>query len=90
MDYQRASQAYIWSVPLVSNYAWKQAYADMGAEDGQITYVESHESKLGGLTYNTSTPYAITWFNVEKEPVVIEIPTDELRGTMYTMWEFLR
>ncbi|MEZ8256451.1 DUF1214 domain-containing protein [Vibrio cyclitrophicus] len=87
MDYQRASQAYIWSVPLVSNYAWKQAYADMGAEDGQITYVESHESKLGGLTYNTSTPYAITWFNVEKEPVVIEIPTDELRGAVHTMWQ---
>ena len=59
----------------------------MGAEDGQITYVESHESKLGGLTYNTSTPYAITWFNVEKEPVVIEIPTNELRGAVHTMWQ---
>lgn len=57
----------------------------MGAEDGQITYVESHKSKLGGLTYNTSTPYAITWFNVEKEPVVIKIPTDELRGAVHTM-----
>lgn len=87
MDFQRASQAYIWSVPLVSNYAWKDAYEKMGAEDGQITYVESHKSKLGGLTYNTSTPYAITWFNVEKEPVIIEIPTDELRGAAHTMWQ---
>ncbi|PML02637.1 CDP-4-dehydro-6-deoxy-D-glucose 3-dehydratase [Vibrio breoganii] len=87
IDYQRASQAYIWAVPLVSNYAWKAAYAEMGAEDGQITYVESHKSKLGGLTYNTSTPYAITWFNVEKEPVVIEVPTDELRGAVHTMWQ---
>lgn len=87
IDYQRASQAYIWSVPLVSNYAWKAAYEEMGSEDGQITYVESHKSKLGGLTYNTSTPYAITWFNVEKEPVVIEIPTDELRGAVHTMWQ---
>lgn len=87
MDFQRASQAYIWSVPLVSNYAWKQAYEKMGAEDGQITYVESHQSKLGGLTYNTSTPYAITWFNVEDAPVVIEIPTNELRGAVHTMWQ---
>ncbi|GEA51494.1 CDP-4-dehydro-6-deoxy-D-glucose 3-dehydratase [Vibrio inusitatus NBRC 102082] len=87
IDYQRASQAYIWAVPLVSNYAWKAAYEKMGAEDGQITYVESHKSKLGGLTYNTSTPYAITWFNVEQEPVVIEVPTDELRGAVHTMWQ---
>lgn len=87
IDYQRASQAYIWSVPLVSNYAWKKAYEKMGAEDGQITYVATHQAKLGGLTYNTSTPYALTWFNVEQQPVVISIPTDELRGAVHTMWQ---
>ncbi|KIF52282.1 DUF1214 domain-containing protein [Vibrio owensii] len=87
MDFQRATQAYIWSIPLTSNYAWKAAYEKMGSEDGQITYVASHQSKLGGLTYNTSTPYAITWFNVEKEPVVVNIPTDELRGAVHTMWQ---
>ncbi|MEZ9417735.1 DUF1254 domain-containing protein, partial [Vibrio sp. 10N.286.49.E1] len=25
--------------------------------------------------------------NVEKEPVVIEIPTNELRGAVHTMWQ---
>ncbi len=47
MDYQRASQAYIWSVHLWFLLRMKQAYADMGAKDGQITYVESVNPKLG-------------------------------------------
>ncbi|WP_369821216.1 hypothetical protein, partial [Oleiphilus sp. HI0080] len=57
IDFQRACQAYIWSVPMTSFYAWKQSLYDMGGEDGQIHYFESYDSKLGGLTYNTSTPY---------------------------------
>ena len=73
IDFQRACQAYIWAVPMVSFYAWKQTFYDMGGEDGQIHYFESYESKLGGLTYNTSTPYVLSFFNVAEQPVLITI-----------------
>lgn len=87
IDFQRACQAYIWSVPMTSFYAWKQSFYDMGGEDGQIHYFESYDSKLGGLTYNTSTPYVVAFFNVEKEPVMITIPTNEVRGAIHNVWQ---
>jgi len=87
IDFQRASQAYIWSIPMTSFFAWKQSLYDMGGEDGQIHLFHSHQSKLGGLTYNTSTPYVMTFFNVAKQPTLITIPTDEVRGAVHNIWQ---
>jgi hypothetical protein len=87
IDFQRASQAYIWSVPMTSFYAWKQSFYDMGGEDGQIHYFENYDSKLGGLTYNTSTPYVLAFFNVAEQPTLINIPTNEVRGAVHNVWQ---
>jgi len=87
IDFQRACQAYVWSVPMTSFYAWKQSLYDMGGEDSQIHYFESYDSKLGGLTYNTSTPYVMAFFNVAKQPVMITIPTNEVRGAVHNVWQ---
>ncbi len=87
IDFQRACQAYIWSVPLTSFYAWKQSFYDMGGEDGQIHFFESYDSKLGGLTYNTTTPYVLAFFNVAEKPTMITIPTEEVRGAVHSMWQ---
>lgn len=87
IDFQRACQAYIWSIPLTSFYAWKKSFYDMGGEDGQIQFFESYDSKLGGLTYNTSTPYVLAFFNVATQPVMITIPTHEVRGAVHDMWQ---
>lgn len=59
----------------------------MGGEDGQIHFFEDYESKLGGLTYNTSTPYVLAFFNVAKQAVLITIPTDEIRGAVHNVWQ---
>ncbi len=87
IDFQRACQAYIWSVPMTNFYAWKQSIYDMGGEDGQIHYLEDYDSKLGGLTYNTSTPYVLAFFNVAEQPTLIGIPTNEVRGAVHNVWQ---
>ena len=87
IDFQRASQAYIWSVPMMSFYSWKQSFYGMGGEDGQIHYFESYDSKLGGLTYNTSTPYVLSFINVSKQAAIITIPTNEVRGAVHNVWQ---
>ena len=87
IDFQRASQAYIWAVPMASFYAWKESFYQMGGEDGQVHYFESYDSKLGGLTYNTSTPYVLSFINVQKQPVIIHIPTNEVRGAVHNAWQ---
>lgn len=87
IDFQRACQAYIWSVPMSSVYAWKQSFYDLGGEDGQVHYFKSYDSKLGGLTYNTSTPYVLAFFNVAEQPTMINIPTNEVRGAVHNAWQ---
>ena len=68
MDFQRACQAYIWAIPLVSFAQWQYSHnVQLGAKNGQIIYFESYEDKLGGLTYNVTTPYALPFIDLAKE-----------------------
>jgi hypothetical protein len=47
MDFQRACQAYIWSIPIVSMAQWQYAHTkQLGAENGQIVFVESYDRSL--------------------------------------------
>ena len=88
MDFQRACQAYIWSVPLVSFAQWQYAHTEqLGAENGQIVYVESYRDKLGGLTYNVTTPYAIPFIDLTDGPWVVEMPAGEVRGAAHDAWQ---
>ena len=87
IDFQRACQAYIWANPLMGFYEWMFEDDAKGAERGQIIYYGSYDSKLGGLTFNTSTPYAVTFFDLRKEPVMIEIPNVPVRGATHDMWQ---
>ena len=59
LDFQKAVQAYIWAVPLVSYHNWFEAHKKFGAKDGTIVQSKSAEAKQGILTGNGTTPYAI-------------------------------
>ena len=75
MDFQRAVQAYIWSIPLVSMAQWRYAHEQqLGAENGQIVFVESYKDKLGGLTYNATTPYVLPFIDLTDGPWILEMP----------------
>jgi hypothetical protein len=89
MDFQRACQAYIWALPLVSMAQWQYAHNEvLGAKNGQIILFESYEDKLGGLTYNVTTPYALSFIDLSKEgPYVVEMPKGEVRGAAHDMWQ---
>lgn len=81
LDFQRACQVYIWATPIVSFAQWQYAHNEMlGAENGQIVFMESYEDKLGGLTFNTTTPYAVPFIDLNEGPWVIEMPEAEVRG----------
>jgi hypothetical protein len=88
MDFQRACQAYLWSIPIVSMAQWKHAFQEqLGAKDGQIVYQESYEDKLGGLTYNATTPCALVFIDLSNGPWVIVIPKGEIRGAANDFWQ---
>lgn len=89
MDFQRACQAYLWAIPIVSFAQWQYSHnVQLGAKNGQIIYFESYEDKLGGLTYNATTPYAVPFIDLAKEgPFIVEIPEGEIRGAAHDAWQ---
>lgn len=89
MDFQRATQAYIWAIPIVSFAQWQHEHEKVfKAKSGDIVHYPDYVSKLGLLTANTTTPYALSFINLsETGPIVVEIPEAELRGAMHNMWQ---
>lgn len=88
LDFQRACQAYIWALPLVSMAQWQYSnVVELGAENGQIVFVESYDDKLGGLTFNVTTPYVLPFIDLAEGPWVAVMPEGEVRGAAHDMWQ---
>jgi len=90
MDFQRASQAYIWSTPLISFEWWQDKQnKEMDLENGQVLYLETYDEKVCCLTLNITTPYVQTFLDLDVDgPMVIEIPEGgEVRGATHDQWQ---
>ena len=89
LDFQRACQAYLWAIPIVSFAQWQYANeTTIGAKFGDIVFYPDYFSKLGLLTANATTPYALSFINLaETGPIVIDMPEAEVRGATHNMWQ---
>jgi hypothetical protein len=88
MDFQRAVQAYGWSIPIVSMAQWQYAQTQqLGAKNGQIVFIESYDDRAGGLTYNATTPYVLPFIDLADGPWVAVMPEGEVRGAAHDMWQ---
>jgi hypothetical protein len=89
MDFQRATQAYLWGIPIVAFARWQYAHEhELGAKSGDIVLYRGVEDKYGLLTANITTPYVLSFINLQETgPVVIEIPDAEVRGASHSMWQ---
>jgi len=89
IDFQRASQAYIWALPIIGFAEWQASAAkSLGAGDlDYVTYL-SVEDKLGILTPNASTPYIIAYPDLSKTgPLVVEVPAGPSAGGVLDFWQ---
>lgn len=88
MDFQRAVQAYLWAIPFASMAQWQHAHREqLGAENGQAVFLESYKDRLGGLTYNATTPYVLPFIDLAEGPWVVVMPEAEVRGAAHDMWQ---
>jgi len=88
MDFQRACQAYIWATPIVAMNEWKRAHLGViGAKLGDLVLYNNYKDKLGILTANFTTPYIITFDNLEKGPLVIDQPAGAFAGMVLDFWQ---
>ena len=89
IDFQRASQAYLWSLPIVSFAEWQKAHEEtFGAKSGDVVVYDNYLAKLGILTANATTPYIISFFNLDETgPMVVEMPAGAVAGFADDMWQ---
>ncbi len=89
LDFQRATLAYLWALPLVSYAGWLEAHEEVfGAQDGQVVFCKSIEAKQGILTANVTTPYSIAFADLGRTgPLVFEVPPGPFAGIVNDMWQ---
>ena len=89
IDFERAAQAYVWAIPIVSIEAlrlankrdWGVDYNDVGLVDNYVTPVVSV------LTSNNTTIYAAVFVDLERDgPVVIDSPLG-VYGVIDDFWQ---
>ena len=89
MDFQRATQAYLWAFPAVSNQSIQVGlFRDLGADFNDIVLFDKFlDTKSLFLTGNTTTIYALALVNLAKDgPVVLEIPPGPTAGMVDDFW----
>ena len=87
-DFQRACQAYLWSLPAVSFAAWQRGVMKgLGARNGKIVAILSYEARRGILTANATTPYYLGFADLSSGPLVFEMPERGVRGGITDAWQ---
>jgi hypothetical protein len=87
-DFQRACQAYLWSLPAVSFMAWQRGVTEgLGARNGQIVAILSYEARRGILTANATTPYYLGFTDLSSGPWVLQMPARGVQGAMNDSWQ---
>ena len=89
LDFQQATQAYLWALPLVSWAEWQATHAEVfGATDHDIVLYANYADRLGILTANATTPYMMAFVNLKKSgPMVIELPPGPVAGGLGDFWQ---
>jgi hypothetical protein len=87
-DFQRACQAYLWSLPAVAFRAWQLGTTQqLGAKNGQIVAILSYEARRGILTANATTPYYLGFADLSGGPLVLEMPARGVQGAINDSWQ---
>src|SRR5882672_6149878 len=92
LQYSRAVEAAIWARPLTGFKAMMDGLQrDGGVGYNDIGYFSRvQNSKFKWPTTNATTPYVLGYWNVEKEPVVVQIPPEspdvKIFGTLMDAW----
>ncbi len=89
----RAQETIVWSMPMMSSKAMRDGLQkDAGVGLNDVAYFSKIQNwKIDFTTNNNTTPYIHVYWNVEKEPVVVELPASTadvgLVGTLLDFWQ---
>jgi hypothetical protein len=88
-DRQRATEFYLWSLPIVQFQIWSEQQAKtFGTQGTDVAVLTSLNEKGGIITGNATTPYLISFFNLAQTgPLVIDFPNGPYAGGILDWWE---
>jgi len=92
MKYHRAIDAAVWAMPLMNFKFYRDALAGAGVGPNDIGYYSKLQNwKFQTATPNNTTPYIMTYWNLEEGPIVIELPASTkdvgIFGTIMDAWQ---
>jgi len=89
MDFQRATQAYVWALPAVGFHALHLAHLDsFDAPNGAVVLYKDLADKAGMLTPNITTLYAFSFWDLAAQgPLVIDVPAGLTAGGVLDIWQ---
>src|SRR5579871_3760334 len=89
LDYQMATQAYLWALPLVSYAQWQKVHREIfGATNFDLVHYISYRDRLGLITANATTPYILNFIDLtDTGPLVIELPAGPTAGGLSDFWQ---
>lgn len=89
MDYQQATQSYLWGLPIVAFAEWQRIHYELfGATSNDLVLYNSYDDRLGILTANATTPYTMSFIDLKKNgPTVIEMPPGHTAGGLSDFWQ---
>src|SRR5688572_25044733 len=65
MDFQQATQSYLWGLPIVAFAEWQyQQYKTFKATSNDLILYNSYNDRLGILTANATTPYIVSFIDL--------------------------
>lgn len=73
LDFQLATQSYLWALPLVSWAQWQSVHENVfGTAPSDLVVYRTYRDRLGLITANATTPYILTFFELNRTgPMVI-------------------
>ena len=89
MDFQQATQCYLWGLPIVAFAQWQQQqYKTFKATSNDLILYNNYNDRLGILTANATTPYIVSFIDLGANgPTVIEMPPGHTAGGLADFWQ---
>ncbi|VVP15613.1 hypothetical protein PS900_03576 [Pseudomonas fluorescens] len=88
MDFQRATQCYLWSVPIVGMESARQMLVDNAdANSGDLVLVHGYRDVSVMLGSNITTPYVFAYFDLSHGPITLHYPAGPTAGSLIDWWD---
>jgi hypothetical protein len=92
MLYHRSIDAAVWAMPLMNFKFYRDALADAGVGQNDVGYFSKLQNwKFQTATPNNTTPYIMTYWNMDDGPIVVEMPPSTkdvgIFGTLMDAWQ---